>query len=60
MAELGVHSLQDRKVLGSNPVGSNSDQLVSITCIDGYIVSDSLSQFLHPTHMSQGGFKPGT
>ena len=37
MAELVARSLHDRKVVGSNPAGSNSDQLVSITRIDGYI-----------------------
>ena len=40
MAELAARLLNNRKVVGSNPTGSNSDQLVSITCIDGYIVSD--------------------
>ena len=37
MAELAVRSLHDRKVVGLNPAGSNSDQLPSITRIDGYI-----------------------
>ena len=32
--------MHDRKVVGSNLAGSNSDRLVSITCIDGYIMSD--------------------
>ena len=40
MAELAARSLHDWKVVGSNPAGSNSDWLVSITRIDGYIVSD--------------------
>ena len=40
MAELAARSLHDRKVMGSNPAGSNSDRLVSITRIDGYIMSD--------------------
>ena len=34
MAELAARWLQDRKVVGSNPAGSNSDRLVSITRID--------------------------
>ena len=40
MAELAARSLHDRKVVGSNTAGSNSDRLVSLTRIDGYIVSD--------------------
>ena len=40
MAKLAACSLHDRKVVGSNPAGSNSDQLISITHIDGYIMSD--------------------
>ena len=40
MAELAACSLHDRKVVGLNPAGSNSDWLVSITRIDGYIMSD--------------------
>ena len=38
MAELAARSLHDRKVVGSNPARSNSDRLVSITRIDGYII----------------------
>ena len=37
MAELAARSLHDRKVVGSNPTGSNSDRQVRITRIDGYI-----------------------
>ena len=37
MAELAVRSLHDRKVVGLNPAGSNSDQLPSIIRIDGCI-----------------------
>ena len=40
MAELVARSLHDRKVMGLNPAGSNSDRLVSIIRIDGYIMSD--------------------
>ena len=40
MAESAVCSLHDQKVVGSNPAASNSDRLVSITRIDGYIMSD--------------------
>ena len=40
MAEMAARSLLDRKVVGLNPAGSNFDRLVSITHIDGYIVSD--------------------
>ena len=36
MAELAARSLHDQKVLGLNPAGSNSDQLVSITRFDGF------------------------
>ena len=39
MAELTAPLLHNQKVVGSNPAGSNSDWLVSITCIDGYIMS---------------------
>ena len=37
MAELVARSLHDRKVVGLNPAGSNSDQLPSITRIDDCI-----------------------
>ena len=40
MAELAACLLHDRNVVGSNPAGSNSNRLVSITRIDGYIMSD--------------------
>ena len=40
MAELAARSLHDQKVVGSNPAGSNSDWLVSVTRIDGFIMSD--------------------
>ena len=36
MEELAACSLYDQKVSGSNPPGSNSDGLVSITRIDGF------------------------
>ena len=43
MAELAACSL----VVGSNPAWSNSDGLISITRIDGYIMSDKcLMEFL--------------
>ena len=40
MAELAALSLHDRKIVGLNPAGSNSDWLGSINSIDGYIMSD--------------------
>ena len=39
MAELAAGLFHDRKVVGGNPAWSNSDPLVSITLIDGYIMS---------------------
>ena len=36
MAELAACLLYHQKVLGSNPAGSNSDRLVSITRNDGF------------------------
>ena len=40
MVELAALSLHDRKIVGLNPAGSNSDWLGSINSIDGYIMSD--------------------
>ena len=46
MAELAARSLHDRKVVGSNPAGSNSDRLVSIIHIDGYIHYEKMNHAL--------------
>ena len=42
MAELEARLFHDREVVGLNPAGSNSDRLVSIARIDGYMGNYSM------------------
>ena len=57
MAELTVRWLHDRKVMGLNPAGSNSDRLVRITRIDGCIMSDKYDMEFPDTKSSCFKFK---